>query len=209
MTRRPVTGPSHHWDEVHTTRLATERSWYEAEPRTSLRLVQDLGVGLDVPIVDVGGGASALVDALLARGHTDVTVLDVSQQALDETRRRLGARAADVTFVCRDVLDWDADRAFAVWHDRAVLHFLTTEDQRRRYVERAVRATRPGSHLVVATFAPDGPTHCSGLEVARADADQLASWFSPRFAITHSERQEHTTPTGVVQPFTWVVLERR
>lgn len=150
-----------------------------------------------------------LVDGLVARGFSDVTVLDVSQHAINEVERRLGARAARVNLVCGDVLTWVPDRRYDIWHDRAVLHFLTDPIERDRYVELAESAVRDDGTLIVATFAHDGPTQCSGLPVLRYSAAELASVFSTRFTLVAEERQEHTTPAGVIQPFTWVVLRRK
>jgi trans-aconitate methyltransferase len=159
-------------------------------------------------IIDVGAGTSALVDCLLANGFEDVTVLDVSSHALDEVRDRLGARASRVSFLVEDVLSWRPERAYDVWHDRAVFHFLTDSSQQRHYVALAARGVKSGGALIVATFADDGPTHCSGLPVHRYSAAELADAFSTHFELVHDERELHVTPSGAVQPFTWAVLRR-
>jgi 2-polyprenyl-3-methyl-5-hydroxy-6-metoxy-1,4-benzoquinol methylase len=197
-----------HWDEIYATRAVDGVSWYQREPTTSLRLVQAAAPDASAAIVDVGSGASSLVDRLLDDGFCDLTLLDVSTAALDAVRTRLGERADHVTFVCRDVLDWVPDRSFDVWHDRAVFHFLTHPDDRARYVSRAASAVRKHGALIVATFAADGPTHCSGLPVHRHTIDDLARSFSGAFVLEGSERTEHITPAGVMQPFSWVVLRR-
>jgi trans-aconitate methyltransferase len=148
------------------------------------------------------------VDRLLDDGYVDLTLLDVSARALEALRTRLGDRATRVRFVHSDVLDWVPERSFDVWHDRAVFHFLTDADARARYADRAAAAVRPGGSLVVATFAADGPTHCSGLPVRRHTPGELARTFAPAFTLAADEREEHVTPAGVVQPFSWVVLRR-
>ena len=197
-----------HWEQVYETRSTDEVSWFQAEPSVSRRLVE-AAVGTNGSVVDVGAGASRLVDLLLDDGFSDLTVLDVSARALAVVRQRLGPRSSAVTWVHGDVLDWHPGRTFDVWHDRAVFHFLTDPQDRSRYVELVQRATAPGGTVIVATFAPDGPTHCSGLPVSRSDAAGLASIFGEAFVLGHTEREEHHTPSGVVQPFTWAVLHRR
>jgi 2-polyprenyl-3-methyl-5-hydroxy-6-metoxy-1,4-benzoquinol methylase len=199
-------GLEQHWERVYRTRRPDEVSWYEVEPAVSLRLVTSVSTG--GPVLDVGGGQSSLVDELLARGHTDVCVLDVSSAALDGVRVRLGADAAAVRLVHADVLRWRPDRSYDVWHDRAVFHFLTDASDRELYRERLSAAVREGGHAIVATFATDGPDHCSGLPVSRYDAADLAAEMGSRFVLVHHERYLHRTPAGVVQPFTWVVLRR-
>ncbi len=196
-----------HWEHVYTTRADTEVSWFQREPLISLRLIEALAPA-NGSVIDVGGGASLLVDGLLERGFTDLTVLDISDHALDRVRERLGDRGRLVTLLRRDVVAWEPDRTFDIWHDRAVFHFLTDPAARDRYVANATRAVRRGGALVVATFAEDGPVQCSGLPVSRWSAPALEAAFSPRFSPLGREREEHVTPAGVVQPFTWVALRR-
>ena len=198
-----------HWERVYATRSTSEVSWYQPEPSTSLRLIQRMASGTASAVIDVGGGASLLVDGLFARGFSDVTVLDVSQHALDEVKTRLGERAASVNLVCHDVLAWVPERRYDIWHDRAVLHFLTDPIDRDRYVKLVEKAVQDDGALVVGTFAEDGPTQCSGLPVLRYSLAELANVFSTSFTLMADEREEHTTPAGVVQPFTWVLLRRR
>ena len=203
-----MTDGAKHWEGVYTTRPLTELSWYEREPAASLRLVRQVATGPSAAVVDVGAGASRLVDHLLGYGFGDVTVLDLSQRALAEVRARLGERARDVTFVQQDVLTWEPVRQYDVWHDRAVFHFLTERVARDRYVEAAARTVRAGGSLVLATFAEDGPTQCSGLPVERYSAQGLDEVFAGSFSLVEHERHEHVTPGGTVQPFSWVVLRR-
>ena len=197
-----------HWEGVYATRPTTEVSWFEREPATSLRMINALGLRLSAAIVDVGAGASLLVDRLLARGFSDLTVLDISPHVLDEVRERLGEWAGQVTFVAHDLLTWEPDRRFDLWHDRAVFHFLVDVADQDRYVQLAGRTVRRGGAVIVAGFAEDGPTQCSGLPVSRHSADDLAATFRPFFTLITHEREEHVTPAGIVQPFAWATLRR-
>jgi SAM-dependent methyltransferase len=197
------------WENVYATLMSTELSWYEREPTTSLRLVEEAAPGPSAAVVDIGAGVSTLVDRLLADRFGDVTVLDISQHALDLVRERLGERAEQaVTFVHEHVVKWKPSRTFDVWHDRAVFHFLTDPTARDRYVDLAARSIPAGGTLILATFALDGPTRCSGLPVTGYSATDLEETFSAHFKLVQSEREDHVTPGGVVQPFTWAVLER-
>jgi SAM-dependent methyltransferase len=184
------------------------RSWYERDPANSVRLVTQVAQDRSAAIVDVGAGTSTLVDRLVGNGFEDVTVLDVSPRALDEVRGRLGAHARAVSFVVQDVLSWRPAHAYDVWHDRAVFHFLAASASRERYTALAAASVRVGGSLIVATFADDGPTRCSGLPVHRYSAVELAAAYATHFELVHDERELHVTPSGAVQPFTWVVLRR-
>jgi 2-polyprenyl-3-methyl-5-hydroxy-6-metoxy-1,4-benzoquinol methylase len=197
-----------HWDRIYGSTPSTELSWYAREPAVSLRLVEGISSSPSVAVIDVGAGASLLVDRLVADNFTNVTVLDVSQHALTQVEQRLGEGARHVTFVHDDVLSWRPDRQYDVWHDRAVFHFLTEDTRRDRYVEIAARAIRAGGGLVLATFAEDGPTRCSGLPVSRYSAEDLEGVFSGHFSLVEHEREQHVTPGGVVQPFTWAAFRR-
>lgn len=198
-----------HWDGIYQTKGDAGVSWYQPEAAQSLTLIDELALPAGSRIVDVGGGVSPLVDGLLDRGYMDVTVLDLSQSALDASAARLGARGAVPLWVQGDVLDWTPPQPFDLWHDRAVFHFLTRPEQREQYRRVLTLGTKPGSHLVIGTFAPDGPEQCSGLPVIRYDAEALAAQFTPEWEIVADTREEHTTPSGVRQPFTWTVLHRR
>ncbi|MDZ7677336.1 MAG: class I SAM-dependent methyltransferase [Acidimicrobiales bacterium] len=194
-----------HWDHRYVEVGAEDVSWYEPEPTTSLELLDQVGVTDADSVIDVGGGASRLVDALAARGHTDLTVLDVSQAALDLARQRLGDDAP-VTWVHADLLTWTPERTWAVWHDRAVFHFLTDPADRATYRNLLQRSITPGGLVVVGTFAADGPEWCSGLPVERYDPDHLASELGDQLRLVAATRTEHHTPSGATQPFTWVAL---
>jgi SAM-dependent methyltransferase len=196
-----------HWDAVYGGTPVSGLSWHQDRAALSLRLLE-LAEPAHGAVVDVGAGASHLVDGLLDTGWPDVTLLDVSHEALELVRARLGERAAVVSFVVADLLSWEPDRAYQVWHDRAVLHFLTAVEDRQRYAEVASRAVAPGGALVVGVFAADGPEQCSGLPTARYDAPALALALAPGFVLEHHEREEHVPPWGAAQPFTWAVLRR-
>jgi len=205
--QEPAT-PAQHWDRVYTSRAENVVSWFTPQPSTSVGLLDRCGVSARGAVLDVGGGRSRLVEALLDRGHRDVTVLDVSAAALESSADRLGERRHDVTWVRADLLNWAPPRQFEVWHDRAVFHFLTDPADQESYRTVAAAAVIPGGLLVVGTFAEDGPESCSGLPAARYDAASLARVFAPDFVSVLAEREVHRTPGGAEQPFTWVVLRR-
>ena len=191
-----------HWDCIYRDKLPTQVSWYQLHARRSLDLIRRVSPPLDGAIIDVGGGASTLVDDLLDAGYHDLTVLDLSAAALTVARRRLGTRANTVRWVEADVLNASLRKAgYSVWHDRAAFHFLTAPADRARYVAQVRQAVRIGGFVLVATFADDGPTRCSGLEVARYSPEALHAEFGAPFQLMSSEREEHVTPLGVRQAF--------
>lgn len=190
-----------HWQGVYARQAADEVSWYEPRPRTSLDLVWRTGAGTRASVVDVGGGASSLVDALLDEGFTQVAVLDVAETALEQAKARLGPRAARVTWIAADVTAWTPDRRFDVWHDRALLHFLVGERERRAYRDAMASAVPVGGHVIVGTFAPDGPDRCSGLSVVRYDAAGLAAVLGSSCRLVEAVRDDHLTPKGKTQRF--------
>ena len=196
-----------HWEHIFTTRGEGDRSWTQLTPVMSLRLIAALDLPADAPIVDVGGGASRLVDALVDVGHRDVTVLDVAGSALQEAASRIGP-AAGVHWVTTDVLTWQPERRVRLWHDRAVFHFLTDDGAQSHYVSLAAATVEPDGHLVLATFAPGGPTTCSGLPVRQWSAEELVARFAGAFDLVDSTTEVHHTPGGADQPFTWVTMRR-
>lgn len=199
-----------HWEHVWETRRPGDVSWFQPRPDRSLALLDAAGIGPASAVIDVGGGDSTLVDALLARGARHVTVLDVSGAALARARARLGAAAARVTWLEADVTRAELPAgAYDAWHDRAVFHFLTDAADRRRYAAVAHATVRAGGTLVMATFAPDGPTRCSGLEVARYDGAGIARELGAGFELVSETRETHHTPAGAEQRFTYAVLRRR
>ncbi len=196
-----------HWDQRYADVGATRVSWYQPTPTTSLALIDRLHVPKASPIIDVGGGASLLVDELLARGYTDLSVLDVSATALEIARRRL-TDVAPVRWLCEDVTTWRPERRYALWHDRAVFHFLTNAAEQRAYLDVMHTALDDGGAVIIATFAAEGPAYCSGLPVARYDAAGLVRVLDG-FTVVESARDEHVTPTGEIQPFTWIAARRQ
>jgi hypothetical protein len=192
-----------HWDDTYTRAGAGGASWHQETPTVSLDLIDALPVGPDDPMIDVGGGASLLADHLLARGFTDLTVLDLSSVAHDQAGRRLG-EAAPVTRIHEDVLLWRPERQYALWHDRAVFHFLVNPDDRTRYLSTLRSALRDNGCVILATFAPDGPDRCSGLPVARYSAPDLSGLLGTSFELLATRSEQHLTPRGSRQPFTWI-----
>ncbi len=194
-----------HWEGVYSSKSPGEVSWYQPEPARSLRLIAATGTGDDDPIIDAGGGASTLVDHLLDRGYSDITVLDLSGAALAHARQRLGARAENVTWIEGDVTEFRAPRRYALWHDRAVFHFLTDRSDRQRYVDAVTAALLDRGHLVLSTFGPDGPTRCSGLDIQRYGVEDLDEWFGRAFQLRDDVLEKHHTPAGGMQQFlyTW------
>ena len=198
-----------HWERIYSTKPPTEVSWYQPEPSLSLELIAAAGKGLDARVMDVGGGASVLVDRLLDRGCERVTVLDVSATALERAKARLGRRAERVSWLVGDVTELTVpEGAFDIWHDRALFHFLTEPGDRRKYAQAAVRALTPRGHVVIATFAIDGPPKCSGLDVARYSPATLQSELGPAFELRETRTEVHTTPRGVQQPFLYARFQR-
>ena len=193
-----------HWEQLYTQRAPTEVSWYQVDPVRSVEWIMATGVPKDAPVIDVGGGASLLVDRLLDAGYTDLTVLDISDTALQRARQRLGARASRVTWLQGDITQASLPQTYAVWHDRAAFHFLTTADDQRRYVETARRAVRPGGHLILATFSLAGPPRCSGLDVVRYAPQTLHEAFGRDLLLRKTADEIHRTPRGAEQAFVYV-----
>lgn len=193
-----------HWERIYQAKSPTELSWYQPEARLSLELIRRVAPDRSTPIIDVGGGASTLVDALLDAGYEAVTVLDVAPGSLAIAGKRLGERASKVRWMVADALDAPLhDAAYGVWHDRAVFHFLTDSVHRERYVAQARRAVRPGGHVIVASFSLEGPPVCSGLDVVRYSPQSLRDELGTGFRLLDSLREDHATPGGVVQSFVY------
>ena len=200
--RRTAMDVRNHWDRIYRGKPHEAMSWYRAHLERSLALIERVSPDRDAAIVDVGAGESTLVDDLLARGYRHVTAIDVSQAAVDAARRRLGERAREVEWLVVDVTQAALPAAaYDVWHDRAVFHFLTDPVQRAAYVRQVACAVAPGGYVIVATFGPEGPTKCSGLDVVRYDADALHGEFGAQFRLVDSETEIHRTPAGANQQF--------
>jgi SAM-dependent methyltransferase len=193
-----------HWNAIHRQKGPEGVSWYRPHLDRSLKFIDGAGLSPLAAILDVGGGASTLVDDLLGRGYQNVTVLDLSESAIEQAKARLGARARAVTWLVGDVTRIELlERHYDFWHDRAVFHFLTEDAARRRYVEAVRHALKSNGHIVVATFGPAGPEHCSGLPVARYSADGIHAQFGREFEKAGSDKESHHTPWGSEQEFVY------
>lgn len=192
-----------HWDSIYATRPADGLSWFRPHLERSLEFIAAAALPLDAPIIDVGGGTSTLVDDLLDKGYASISVLDISEAAIARTQQRLGARAAGVRWIAGDVTRVDLEGPYDFWHDRAVFHFLTDAEARSRYVERVRAAVRPGGHVLVATFGPEGPEQCSGLPVMRYTADAIHAEFGPAWRKIGAASEVHHTPFGTTQQFVY------
>lgn len=191
-----------HWEKVYTTKAPESVSWYRAHLETSLALIERTAVARSASIIDIGGGESTLVDDLLLRGYKNLSVLDVSQTAIEVTKKRLGSAAEQVRWLVGDIVEIELEScAYDLWHDRAVFHFLTTPERRITYVQQVTRAVKPGGHVIVSTFGPEGPTECSGLKVTRYGAESLHGEFGGRFRLVESSKELHETPFGTTQQF--------
>ena len=200
-------GTTQRWDSAYEQSDATRR-WFEERPRRSLAMFEPAGVTSEDSVIDVGGGAARLVDELVACRFGDLAVLDVSEVGLGHARARLGADAERVTWLVADVLRWAPARTYRVWHDRAVFHFLTAQDDQRRYLHAFHASTTPGAVAIFGCFALDGPSSCSGFPVACYDPAGIAARLGERWQLVADDREAHTTPGGVVQPFSWAALRR-
>jgi SAM-dependent methyltransferase len=202
------TGRKAHWENVYRTKGEREVSWFQENPAPSLELIALAGVSADASIIDIGGGASRLVDAFVERNSGQITVLDLSAAALDTARERLGAQGAGVEWVIADVTTWEPSKTYDLWHDRAVFHFLTGKGDQSAYVDRLKKAVRPGGGAIIGTFALDGPERCSGLPVVRHDAASLSAVLGTDFKLIDARRHDHATPWGAVQRFQFGTFRR-
>ena len=191
-----------HWETIYTKKAPEAVSWYRPHLETSLALIARAADNKSASIIDLGGGESTLVDDLLARGFQNITVLDVSQVAIEATKKRLGEFADRVRWLVADITEVELQpRSYEVWHDRAVFHFLTAPEERAAYVRQVARSVKPGGHVIVSTFGPEGPTKCSGLDVVRYDPESLHDEFGTSFRLVDSSKELHQTPFGTTQQF--------
>jgi 2-polyprenyl-3-methyl-5-hydroxy-6-metoxy-1,4-benzoquinol methylase len=191
-----------HWEKIYSTKAPDQVSWYRPHLEASLALITRAARDRGAAIIDVGGGESTLVDDLLARNFNNITVLDVSEVAIEATKRRLRDASDRVHWLVADITQVELKpAAYDVWHDRAVFHFLTIPQHRAAYVRQVARSVKPGGHVIVSTFGPEGPTKCSGLDVVRYDAESLHDEFGPRFRLVESSKETHQTPFGTTQQF--------
>jgi SAM-dependent methyltransferase len=199
-----------HWESVHGEKAPTELAWYQPSLATSLAMIESIGLGPDAAVIDVGGGSSTLADDLLARGLSDLTVLDISAGSLEASQRRLGSASGLVKWLTADITTVELpQRSVDLWHDRAVFHFLTNAADRRAYARTLMSALRPGGHVIVATFALDGPARCSGLDVVRYDPESLRHELGPGLEHVEHRLEIHRTPRGVDQAFVYCCLRKR
>ncbi len=197
-----------HWDDTYTAKAETQVSWYQPNPERSLALIEAASPNRSASIIDVGGGASRLVDELLAAGYLDLTVLDLSQVSLDRSKVRLGALACKVSWIVSDITQWQPQRTWDVWHDRAVFHFLTDSGAQNAYLAALERGTKTGSAVIVATFALNGPERCSGLPVQRYSPATLAARLGSHFRLYAEAAETHPTPFGTTQEFSYAAFRR-
>jgi len=198
-----------HWDRVYAARPVTQARWHQDEPARSVAIITAAGVGPEASVIDVGGGASFLVDRLLDKGFRRITVLDVSTQALAAAQARLGERAAAVAWLVEDVTVWSPPKdAFDLWHDRAVFHFMVADADRRAYVRALNQGLRVGGHLILATFALSGPERCSGLPVQRYSQETLPAVLGANFRLLDATPETHVTPSGAAQDFVWCLFRK-
>lgn len=198
-----------HWNRVYQTKATDSVSWYQQRPDVSLELITSSGIAKDAGIIDIGGGASLLVDHLFDLGYTNLAVLDVAGSALSACRSRLGARAAAVEWFEADVTSFEPPHRYALWHDRAAFHFLTEAGDRARYVATLRKTLKPGGTAIIATFALDGPPRCSGLDVVRYDEQSIAGELGAEFELREVRRETHITPGSAEQRFSYFRFERQ
>ncbi len=191
-----------HWEQVYSTNSTKKLGWYEPHLQTSLSWIRGFGLAVDAPIIDVGGGASTLVDDLLDAGYESITVLDISEKALSSVKARLGKKAEKVTWMNGDITSVDLPKpSYELWHDRAVFHFLTMFEQQRKYRDNLLKALKPGGHLIIGTFAPEAPPKCSGLPVQRYGPEQLENILGEKLELKRHCLELHITPGGVAQMY--------
>jgi trans-aconitate methyltransferase len=190
-----------HWENIYSTKTSDQVSWTQARPTTSLDFVHSFGIAKDAPIIDIGGGESRLVDFLIEEGFSDITVLDISEQALLNTQKRLGDKASKVNWIVSDITTFTPTRQFQVWHDRATFHFLTAAADVVHYVDIASHALSPNGSMAIGTFSPNGPTKCSGLEIKQYTEETLDQTLRQHFQKIRCITEDHTTPFNTIQNF--------
>lgn len=197
-----------HWQNVYKEKGENQVSWFQERPTISLELIEAAGAKPGSAIIDIGGGASRLVDVLIEKDYRDLTVLDLSESAVAIAKMRLGQSAVIVKWIVEDVTQWQPASRYDLWHDRAAFHFLTEASDKAAYIERLTKALRPGGHAIIGTFALDGPERCSGLPVVRYDVAQLSAMLTPSFTLVDMRRHEHKTPWSAIQQFQFGVFRR-
>jgi SAM-dependent methyltransferase len=197
-----------HWESLYAEKNPAEISWYQSHPQHSLSLIGDTGLGTAASIIDVGGGASTLVDHLLLEGYRDITVLDIARSAIEQAEDRLGDRSQQVTWVESDVTGYAPGQAFDIWHDRAVFHYLIHDRDRECYLNVLNKALKPDGHVIIATFSDSGPSQCSGLDVVRYSPETLSQTLGPTLRLAETLTEDHHTPNGGLQQFVYCRFNR-
>ena len=198
----------HHWEQLYTDKTPLEVSWFQAEPLLSLQLIESTDIHHDAAIIDVGGGTSRLVDHLLEKGYRNLAVLDISASAIEHTQSRLGSKADEVEWFIEDITQFNAPRKFTLWHDRAVFHFLTNEDDRKLYVNNLNQAVSDNAYVIIATFAIGGPEKCSGLPIEQYDAQKIQQVLGENFQLLDTRHELHITPAEKQQQFIYFLFRK-
>lgn len=198
-----------HWDKVYINKQPTEVSWYEPMPEISLNLIRDCNLEKDAAIIDIGGGDSFLAEFLVSIGYTDVTVVDISKNAIERAKQRMCEKADLVTWIIADAANFEPEKKYDLWHDRAAFHFLTDEDQRENYLGTLIEHVKPGGYMIMSTFSDKGPETCSGLKVKRYSVGEMQELFAKEFNPLSGKSFDHTTPSGVTQNFTVCSFQKK
>lgn len=197
-----------HWENVYGSQSYDEVSWYQRNPTLSLQLIDSSGIKHSDKIIDVGGGASILVDNLIKGGYKDITVIDISETAIERVKKRLGENQKKVKWITADITDFNPEYKYDLWHDRAVFHFLTAHNDRKKYINSMGKALKPGAHLIISTFSLNGPLKCSGLNVERYDDIKMIYELGVSFEFVKSVNEMHVTPEGKAQNFSYFYFKR-
>jgi SAM-dependent methyltransferase len=195
-----------HWENIFANKQDNQKSWFEDYPAISMQLIKEQNLSKDAAIIDIGGGDSHLVDALIEAGYSNITVLDISEKALDNAKVRLGKSGDQVKWIVADICTFNPEEQYDLWHDRAVFHFLTEQNKREQYIKAAQSALIPGGKLIIGTFSLDGPEKCSNLPVKRYDVPELQQQFEPQFLMERGNKYTHLTPFQTIQPFTFCIF---
>ncbi len=198
-----------HWNKVYENKKATEVSWYEPMPETSLSYIAECKLDKDAAIIDIGGGDSFLAEFLIGRGYTDITVVDISENAINRAKERLGEKADEITWVVADAAEFEPQRQYDLWHDRAAFHFLTEDAQVENYLKNVKQAVKPGGYVVMGTFSETGPTKCSGIEIRQYSISEMQELFSDAFTTMSCKNIDHGTPSGGTQNFTFCSFRKK
>lgn len=197
-----------HWENIYSTKQLNEVSWYQPKPETSLDFIKSLNIHKSASIIDIGGGDSFLVDNLLDLGYTDVTVLDISRKAIERAKKRLGKLSENIKFIEADASTFSPTRSYDLWHDRAAFHFLTDESEIENYIKSAEQGVKPSGHMIIGTFATDGPTKCSGIEITQYSENSLPEKFRKKFKKIACQKLGHKTPFDTIQNFVFCTFKK-